>query len=232
MGLCSNHGDSSGILHHNIYGGGTMIKLSKTAKLDGISSWSTPAGTTCPNSGNSQVCKGCYAKHGNYRYDNVQAPRIHNMNVWKHQDFVMEFVKVLDNHRYFRWFDSGDIVSEEQARKIYLICLLTPWVKHWIPTRSHKDASIKPILEDMAYLPNVVVRYSSDAYNIDTTGHQGTRSVVITDINHATGFICTATETHGKCDGCRACWDKSVPEINYVIHGRVAVSQAKKLSLL
>lgn len=210
-----------------------MIKLSKTKKLDGISSWSTPAGTTCPGAKHAEVCKGCYAKGGNYRFQNVKEPREHNSQIWKHEDFIFEFIKELDNHRYFRWFDSGDIVSVSQALKILSICQLTPWVKHWIPTRSYKIPAIKAILEELNKLPNVVVRYSSDSYNEDTTPEDTrNKSMVITNECYNTDFLCMATTTKGTCSGCRACWDKSIHCISYMIHGKVALAHAKKLSRL
>lgn len=35
--------------------------------------------------------------------------------------------------------------------------------------------------------------------------------------------VCQAYEHGGKCNGCRKCWDKSVPVIGYVAHGRKMV---------
>ena len=107
-----------------------MIRISKTSKLDGINSWSLEAGATCPGANNASVCNGCYAKQGNYRYPNVKAPRFENKKDWKRTDWVDDMAKALDNQRYFRWFDSGDMYKPELARKILEVCKRTPWVNH------------------------------------------------------------------------------------------------------
>ena len=205
-----------------------MIKISKTKKLDGISSWSLEAGKTCPGSHNSDgslvpACSGCYAKSGNYHYPNVKAPREHNKKDWKRVNWVADMVAELDNHRYFRWFDSGDVYCVELAEKILEVMKLTPWVKHWLPTRSYKFKKIDVVLKKMAKLSNVAVRRSADSVD----GRHNKRvhgSVIIpsahTDVaDHVN--ICEAyiAKNNGKCNGCRACWDKSVKTIAYVAHG-------------
>ena len=49
------------------------VRVSRTSKLDGIMSWSLPAGRSCPGAATASVCAGCYAKTGNYRFANVNA---------------------------------------------------------------------------------------------------------------------------------------------------------------
>ena len=100
-----------------------MLKLSVTAKLDGIRSWSLQALDTCPGSKASDgslvdACKGCYATTGNYNYPNVKAPRIHNREDWQRDSWVDDMVKALDSDRYFRWFDSGDMYALGLAEKM------------------------------------------------------------------------------------------------------------------
>lgn len=147
-----------------------MIRLSKTSKLDGILSWSLQAVETCPGSvaaggGLVDACKGCYATTGNYNYPNVKAPRIENKEDWKRTEWIDDMVKALDSSRYFRWFDSGDMYSLDLAEKIYQVMSLTPWVKHWLPTRMAKFSKFKAIIDKMQALPNVMVRFSSDSVN-------------------------------------------------------------------
>ena len=88
-------------------------KFSNPSKMP-CRSWSLEALTTCPASKDSNgdlvpACRGCYATSGNYRFPNVKAPRLHNQDDWKHDDWVDAMVAELDNDRYFRWFDSGDM---------------------------------------------------------------------------------------------------------------------------
>ena len=200
------------------------MKLSKVSKLDGIRSWSLEARKTCPGSydNNGQLvpaCQGCYAVGGNYRFANVRKPREFNRTDWKRPEWVADMVRELDNDRYFRWFDSGDVYHPDLARKILRVMQQTPWVKHWLPTRSHKLARIKPILESMRSLPNVSVRFSSDAVDGSYGAEHG--STIVPDGSPRPGIhTCQAYEHGGKCNGCRACWDKNVPVVGYVAHGR------------
>ena len=100
-----------------------MIKLSKTSKLDGILSWSLQALDTCQGSKDAQgdlvpACQGCYATTGNYRFANVKKPREFNREDFHRHDWDSDMIKALENSRYFRWFDSGDMFSLELAEKI------------------------------------------------------------------------------------------------------------------
>ena len=149
-----------------------MLKLSKASKMPGRS-WSLQALDTCPGSKKRDgslvdACSGCYATTGNYRFKNVKAPREHNREDWKRSEWVDDMVAELDNDRYFRWFDSGDVYDVRLAFKILEVMKRTPWCNHWLPTRMHKFAKFGPVLAEMSALANVVVRYSSDSITGDT----------------------------------------------------------------
>jgi len=203
-----------------------MIKISVTSKLDGIRSWSLQALDTCPGSISSpgvlvDACKGCYATTGNYRYPNVKAPRISNQSDWQRMGWVSDMVEALQNDRYFRWFDSGDMYTLGLAEKILEVMRMTPWCKHWLPTRMHKFPKFSIVLQNMAALKNVSVRFSSDSVNGEfAKGLHG--SVIIADSTQTTKAmtLCKAYENLGKCNGCRACWDKKVKVIAYPAHGQ------------
>ena len=202
-----------------------MIKLSKTSKLDGILSWSLQAIDTCPGSiakdgGLVDACKGCYATTGNYNYPNVKAPRLANREDWQRTEWVDEMVQALENSRYFRWFDSGDLYSIDLAAKVFEVMQRTEWVSHWLPTRMHKFKKFTNILNKMQSLPNVVVRYSSDSIAGEIV--QGSTSSTIfsnEDQLPKNATVCRAYENAGKCNGCRACYSKDVPVIAYKAHG-------------
>jgi hypothetical protein len=202
-----------------------MIKISKTSKLDGILSWSLQAVDTCPGAIESpgvlvDACKGCYATTGNYNYPNVKAPRLSNREDWQRLEWVDDMVKALDSSRYFRWFDSGDVYSLGLAEKILEVMTRTPWCKHWLPTRMHKFPKFKQVLQSMQRLNNVSVRFSSDSVTGQfIPGLHG--SVIVPTSEDATDkmTLCRAYEHEGKCNGCRACWDKSVHLIAYPAHG-------------
>jgi hypothetical protein len=211
------------------------IKLSKTSKLDGIFSWSLQALETCPASKNKDgslvdACKGCYATTGNYNYPNVKAPRAFNREDWKRDSWVSDMVIALDSSRYFRWFDSGDMYDLSLANKILAVMQLTPWCKHWLPTRMHKFIKFQHTIDAMQELPNVVVRFSSDSVQGETIPGFTTSTIFSSeDQLPSNATICRAYEHDGKCNGCRACYDKSVSVIAYKSHG---VKMAKVIKIL
>ena len=201
-----------------------MIRLSKASKMP-CRSWSLEALTTCPASKKTNgelvdACKGCYATTGNYRFPNVKAPRLENQKDWKRAEWVDDMVQQLDNDRYFRWFDSGDMYSLRLAVKIYEVMKRTPWVKHWIPTRMHKFVKFKTIIEHMKALPNVSVRLSSDSVTGEFEAHHGSTIIPEGSTIPEGVSACHAYENNGKCGTCRKCWDKSIPVIGYIAHGK------------
>lgn len=203
-----------------------MIRISVTSKLDGIRSWSLQALETCPGSVSSDgglvdACKGCYATSGNYRYPNVKAPRIENRDDWKRDAWVSDMVKELGKDRFFRWFDSGDMYDARLAKKILQVMKLTPWVKHWLPTRMVKFSKFKPIIASMQALDNVSVRFSSDSVMGEyTPGMHGSTIVPDATVVPSGVTLCQAYKHNGKCNGCRACYDKTIPVIAYPAHGK------------
>lgn len=213
-----------------------MIKLSKTSKLDGILSWSLQAIDTCPgsidtvNGGLVPACQGCYATTGNYNYPNVKAPRISNKEDWQRSEWVSEMIVALDSSRYFRWLDSGDIYSVDLAEKVFQVMQATPWCNHWLPTRMYKFPKFKSVIAKMQALDNVVVRFSSDSVQGELVAGKTTSTIFSEESqlpDNAT--ICRAYENAGKCNGCRACYDKSVSVIAYKSHG---VKMAKVIKIL
>lgn len=205
----------------------TMLKLSKTSKM-GCLSWSLQALTTCPGSKGENgelvaACSGCYATTGFYQFAPARAARAHNKQDWQRDEWVSDMVQALDNERYFRWFDSGDMYHLGLAKKILAVMQATPWVSHWLPTRVHKFSKFHNIIIEMQSLPNVVVRFSSDSVTGETI-EGATTSTITPDATMAPigARVCPAyTKEHlGKCLACRSCWDKGTQVIAYVAHGK------------
>lgn len=212
----------------------SQVKISVTSKLDGIKSWSLQALDTCPGSIENgelvDACKGCYATTGNYNYPNVKAPRAHNKLDWQRLEWVDDMVQALQDSRYFRWFDSGDCYSVALAEKILEVMQRTPWCKHWMPTRMHKFPKFRSVLTTMQALENVMVRFSSDSVTGQyVDGLHGSVIVPTSDYATSSMHLCKAYENAGKCSGCRACWDKSVPLVAYAAHG---VKMAKVIRII
>lgn len=211
------------------------IKLSKTSKL-GTPSWSLEAVETCPGSADGNgglvlACQGCYARTGFYVMSTVKAPRIHNREDWKRDEWVADMVLALKKHSHMRWFDSGDLYDLNLAKKVYQVMQQTPNTRHWLPTRMAKFSKFIATLNGMQALPNVMVRFSSD--DIDGSYTKGVHGSCIVQSNDAIteAKICSAPTTGGKCMDCRACYDKSVPVIAYVSHGRKMAKVIKLISI-
>jgi len=201
------------------------MKISVTSKLDGIRSWSLQALDTCPGSIASpgelvDACKGCYATTGNYVFANVKAPRAHNKEDWQRLEWCDDMVAELNKDRFFRWFDSGDMYALGLAEKMLEVMKRTPWVKHWLPTRMYKFPKFALVLREMASLPNVSVRFSSDSVTGEYTKKLHGSVIIPTAADVKKGMtLCRAYENAGKCSGCRACYDKKVKVIAYPAHG-------------
>lgn len=201
------------------------VRISVTSKLDGIRSWSLQARETCPASIDAagvlvDACKGCYAVNGNYRYPNVKAPREFNRTDWQRLEWADDMVEALQNDRFFRWFDSGDMFALPLAEKILEVMQRTPWVSHWLPTRMHKFPKFRFVLEQMQALKNVSVRFSSDSVTGEYTKGLHGSVIIPTAADAKKGMtLCRAYENAGKCSGCRACYDKKVKVIAYPAHG-------------
>jgi len=203
-----------------------MNHLSQTSKLN-AKSWSLAAWETCPGARDKNgtavpACAGCYARTGFYVFPVVKQAREANREAWRDANWVGDMVKALKKEVLFRWFDSGDIYHPALANKIKQVIEQTPWVRHWLPTRSYKIAKFRHILEQIATLPNVAVRYSADSIDGNyTPGLHG--SVIVPTANEAPAeaYLCGAYSRGGKCGPCDACYRKDVAVIAYPAHGRV-----------
>ncbi len=200
-------------------------RFSKPSKMP-CRSWSLEALDTCPASMSEgelvDACKGCYATTGFYAMPNVKEPRAHNKVDWQASDWVDVMVAELDNDRYFRWFDSGDVYHIGLAQKILEVMQRTPWCNHWLPTRMHKFEKFVPVLDAMNALPNVVVRLSSDSVTGEIVEGAANSSTIIPTVSHSlpSMSVCEAYDRGGKCKTCRLCWSKDVAVVAYPAHGK------------
>jgi len=213
-------------------------RFSKPSKMP-CRSWSLQALDTCPASKKPDgelvdACKGCYATTGFYAMGSVKAPREHNREDWKHSDWVDVMVAELDNDRYFRWFDSGDLYSLALAEKVLEVMRRTPWCNHWLPTRMHKFDKFRPVLAEMEKLPNVVVRLSSDSVTGDTVQGAATSSTIIPTVSHSlpSMSVCEAYDRGGKCATCRLCWSKDVAVVAYPAHGKKMIKHIDSIAAI
>lgn len=213
--------------------------LSKPAKMP-CYSWSLPAtacitGSRLRREAPDSPCAICYARKGHYARPNVKAALARRLNVLNRAlsrfqyeyEFISAFAYVLNynevmaslgylhdglDHNYFRWFDSGDLQSDEHFEVICDIATRTPHIKHWLPTREDK-------IVDWDGIPgNLVVRYSLPEIDTGEVGGAPTGAVHTVPGKPPPGYTeCKAQDRGHKCGDCRLCWDPNV-HVSYRRH--------------
>jgi hypothetical protein len=115
--------------------------------------------------------------------------------------------------KHFRWHDSGDIISYDHLKMICEVAKRTPRVKHWLPTREYKFCT-KAYFDEI--IPeNLTVRLS--AHMIGEVLPE--RGPFVTSSVNGTGYKCPASHSNRKsCQDCRACWSKSIRNVDYGKH--------------
>lgn len=196
--------------------------LSSPSKMPGYS-WSISA-LRCQTGGAlNQVpgtpCFNCYARKGRYTFPAVQDVLERRLSgYYADLDWAklmaIRLVLHSEKHPYFRWFDSGDLQSEQMFHRIRFIAWDTEdFVQHWLPTQERKYIDhFVPI--------NLNVRVSStkiDEIQTSTTLNT-TNSVVTTKVPNQKVYLCPSKNQDNKCGTCRACWDKTINHVAYVKH--------------
>jgi len=199
-----------------------IIKLSKAGKMP-CESYSLPAQACKVGSKlaliEGSVCRFCYAlERGNYRFKAVKALRQSNLdalptgNDWKQWIASMvDSINKSNQSGYFRWHDSGDIQSLAHFKAIIKVAELLPSIRFWLPTKESK------VIRTIKTIPdNLVVRLSSPMIDQKPLTYANTSTVHKDNAPH--GWECPAPKQAGKCMLCRACWDKSIPNVSYIKH--------------
>jgi hypothetical protein len=149
------------------------------------------------------------------------------------------------NEPFHRWFDSGDLQSVEMLSAICQVAVMTPGIKHWLPTR--EAGIVKRYRKAGGFVPaNLVIRVSSTMIDdAPISGHSHTSTVHRKGSAYA-GHACPAGRTHAAADGtfevipadkfaamkrdekraydfghcgiCRRCWDADQANISYPLH--------------
>ena len=199
---------------------GTLGKPSKMPGFAyGISAFNCKTGSKLANVKGS-VCEGCYARKANYKYPSVMlAHQKREANLgsaeWV-QAMILQISKTGTTH--FRFHDSGDLQSTGHLKAIVNIALALPNVSFWLPTKEKGMLAIAR-RAGLVIPDNLTIRLSaamvdSDKVNASLTGNVS----LVQDKVELSGFHCKAPEQQGKCESCRACWDKSIPVIVYFKH--------------
>jgi hypothetical protein len=168
-------------------------------------------------------CYKCYARKLQKLRPSVDQGWKSNLSKWqqtKPEDWeqAMTFqILRYNTDGFHRWFDSGDLQSVGMLQSIVNICLMTPNIKHWIPTQER--SVVKKFKKLGGIIPdNLIIRISASKLNGAMPNGFNNGSQVFTKGNLPKGKECKAITRGNNCGPCRACWDKSVEFISYPKH--------------
>ena len=201
--------------------------LSKPSKMP-CHGYSIPA-TACERGSllrqiKGSVCEDCYALKNRYVFPNVQQGLNKRLNavlndpLW--EELITELISRKERSGYFRWHDSGDILSVEHLDTLNRIALSLPAIRFWLPTRETGFIS-EWLGNGSKPADNLQIRLSANM-----VGQQPINPRYIRDTKIKTstvGFVgalfnCPASKQGNSCQSCRACWSASVNSVNYTQH--------------
>jgi len=169
------------------------------------------------------VCSKCYAIRIQKRRPSVDKGYKANLTKYLTSDrqgwvAAIAFQIIRQNtDGHHRWFDAGDLQSIEMLEDVVSVCKITPNTKHWLPTREVKIVSDYLKMHG-AFPDNLVVRVSSPMIDDKPLIRYGNTSTVHTKGKPNHGVECEASKRGNNCGPCRACWDKTIPNISYPKH--------------
>ena len=191
--------------------------LTRTSKMPGLSyslpAWECKTGAKLRKIKGS-VCASCYALKGNYtRYPAIKSAQYVRLKSLKDKKWIASMVAQIIRQKYFRWHDAGDIQDMAHLRKIFKVCELTPDTQHWMPTREAQFLTqIKNPTEEVP--SNLIIRQSSHMVDQGPVKFWPWTSTVTSGQEAS----CPAPKQNNSCGDCRACWNRSIPNISYGKH--------------
>lgn len=164
------------------------------------------------------ICSKCYAKKGFYKtFANTVLPaQQRRLAALDDPQWVMAMVKLLARENWFRWFDSGDLQSLQMLHNIAEVARRTPHCRHWLATRERHFVS--QFLKLSVVPDNLCIRVSATFADVPVKPIKGVNAGNVHHKQPPVGQPCPAPQQNGKCETCRACWDKTVPTVSYKEH--------------
>jgi len=197
--------------------------LSKPSKMPGygygLSAFDCDTGSKLRLIKNS-TCSMCYALKGRYTFPGVKNAHARRLESIERDDWVQAMVILIKNYGrkvpYFRWHDSGDLQSLDHLKKIVAVAMLTPKVRHWLPTR--EPGILKSFFNEGLSLPgNLAVRVSATMIDGKPHANVGLTSTVHKE-QAPIGYSCPASKQGNECKTCRACWNINIKNVSYGAH--------------
>jgi len=167
----------------------------------------------------NSICSICYALKGRYIFQNVQdamKKRLASLTDLLWIDYMVFMIGKREKSGFFRWHDSGDIQGVWHLEKIAEIARRLPTIQFWLPTREY--AMVGEWLATSKKPDNLKIRLSAYMIDGEPPSKIASKLGVLTSGVSKEGFTCPASEQGNACLDCRACWDSSIPNINYKKH--------------
>ena len=192
--------------------------LSQTSKMP-CRSWGISA-TKCKTGSKlakkeGTVCHDCYALKGAYVWPSVRKAHERRLSLINTSGWVDNMVSAINNDKYFRWFDSGDIQDDNHLADIVRVAIATPDTKHWLPTKEYLIVA-RYMRKHGRFPKNLTVRVSSP--NIDQAPIEHYQHTSTVHTNQPFGRECIAHKQDNECKDCRACWNPRIKNISYRYH--------------
>lgn len=131
--------------------------------------------------------------------------------------FQIKRIAAKSGEGFHRWFDSGDLQSVDMLAAICRVAVLTPEIKHWLPTREAKI--VKDFKAAGGLVPsNLVIRVSSTMIGDKPLAGHANTSTVHRKGEAVSGHACPASQQGNACGDCRACWSTEVGNVSYPLH--------------
>lgn len=171
------------------------------------------------------TCSSCYALKGRYVFPNVQnalQSRLDKLNERLATDWADNMTDLIfrkEKSGYFRWHDSGDLQSLEHLEAIAKVAENLPDIKFWLPTREYK--TVKSYVKKHGSFPsNLTVRLSAYfKYSSPPSVTADKLDAVCSTVGYGgSQHVCPSGKQGNKCLDCRACWDRSVANVDYPLH--------------
>jgi hypothetical protein len=205
--------------------------LSNPSKMPGFA-FGLPARKTCPIGDKLAVvegtpCSTCYATRNLYALPATQTAQARRLTAVEHAlaksdaraEWIDAMVTLLRGQAWFRWHDSGDIFSADYLSLIIDVVRLTPTTRHWLPTQER--STVRAWMREHGALPeNLTIRVSMPKIDASAENIAATQRVLglPTSSVSTTAPTCPARLQKNSCRDCRACWDRTVPNVAYAKH--------------
>ena len=163
------------------------------------------------------VCSKCYAFRNNYQYPVVKAAHEARYQALSHPQWVEAMTLLIGHYTdrddpYFRVHDSGDLQDRHHLMSWVQVARNLPWVYFWVPTKETK--LVKQVMSEVEDWPeNLVIRLSAPM--IEQEPPRSMAGYLTSTVQAGVGEECRAYTRGNKCGPCRACWDKTVSNVDY-----------------